>query len=248
MTLRLYTIALGVPFLLAACSGSTTSPPDPAETAAATPVAPASRLPGARAQSIAVPAGRTAVTYSGTLAADTDAEFVIGEERGTLMLVSVNAANGDPKIAVYRADTGANLPDEHPNNVAHWIERLPASIGYLIVVEKTGTSTPFTLDVEVPRHVIFDDKQRSEMSFAAPAHSVTTLIVPPSQSVTAELVSAPADAFLTLNTLDDGRKMLSAEAGKQSFTGAPGRTDDEIVVRVHQGANDGDLRLRAQRQ
>lgn len=188
------------------------------------------------------------MTFGGTLDADKDAEFVIGEERGTLMLVSVNATAGDPKVAVYRGDTGANLPDEHPNNIAHWIERLPDSIGYLIVVGKTGTATPFTLNVEVPRRAIFDEKQRSDVTFAAAAHSVTTFVLPPSQSINVELVAAPADAFLTINTLDDGKKMLAAEAGKQAFSGAPGRTDDDIVLRVNQGAKNGDLRLRLQRQ
>ena len=72
-----------------------------------------------RAMAFSVPVLLTGVTYTGTLDAARDAEFVIGEERGALMLVSVNAAAGDPKMAVYRADTGASLPDEHPNNVAH---------------------------------------------------------------------------------------------------------------------------------
>ena len=236
--------------VVAACGGGdgATSGSPGAAPAASAPAPSGTRMPGAAAKSIAIPPGMTGATFAGTLSADSDAEFVIGEEKGTLMLVSVNAEAADPKIAVYRADNGASLPDEHPDNIAHWIERLPESIGYLIVVEKTGTATPFTLNVEVPRQVIFDEAQNSETVFGATAHSVTTFIVPPSQSINAELVGAPSDALLVINTLDDGKKMLAANEAKRSYSGAPGRTDDDIVVRVHQGATGGDLKLRIKRQ
>ena len=196
----------------------------------------------------AIDALRTLVIrVQGDLAADKDAEFVIGEEKGTLLLVQVIAPSQDPKLTIHRADTGAKLPDEHPNNVAHWIERLPDSIGYLIVVHKTGTATPFVLNLEKPRALFFDDRTlTAEVKLTVPANAVVSFVVPPSASIKADLVAAPKDAYITLDGLDDGKPLLSAEANKRSFSGALGKPD-ESVLRVHQGATAGDVTLRAQR-
>jgi hypothetical protein len=247
--MRLAVIILGTSLALTGCNRADVPAPTGATPPETKPAAAGSdtRRPGASAAPVAFASDSTVTSVQGTLAADQDAEFVIGEEKGTLLLVQVIAPSQDPKFTVHRADTGANLPDEHPNNVAHWIERLPDTVGYLIVVHRTGTATPFVLNLEKPRALFFDDRTlTAEVKLAAPAHAVVSFVVPPSASVKADLVAAPNDAFITLSGLDDGKPLLSAEANKRSFSGALEKPDD-AVLRVNMGATGGDVALRVQR-
>jgi hypothetical protein len=248
--MRLAVILLGTSLSFTACSRAEDPSPagaKPAEGKPAAAATPDARRPGASAAPIAFATDSTVTSVQGTLAADSDAEFVIGEEKGTLLLLQVIAPSQDPKLTIHRADNGANLPDEHPDNVAHWIERLPDTVGYLIVVHKTGTATPFVLNLEKPRALFFDDRTRTaEVKLAAPAHAVVSFVVPPSASITADLIAAPKDAYLTIGGLDDGKTLLSAEANKRSFSGALEKPDDAIL-RVNMGATGGDVALRVQR-
>ena len=184
--MRLVVIILGASLSLSACNRAedpNTAGAKPAEAKPA-PAATDTRLPSASAAPIAFATDSTVTSVQGTLAADNDAEFVIGEEKGTLLLVEVVAPSQDPKLTIHRADTGANLPDEHPNNVAHWIERLPDTVGYLIVVHKTGTATPFVLNLEKPRALFFDDRTlTAEVKLTVPANAVVSFVAPPSASI-----------------------------------------------------------------
>ena len=247
--MRLVVIILGASLSLSACNSAEDPNTAGAKPAEAKPASAATdtRRPSASAAPIAFATDSTVTSVQGTLAADNDVEFVIGEEKGTLLLVQVVAPSQDPKLTIHRADTGANLPDEHTNNVAHWIERLPDTVGYLIVVHKTGTATPFVLNLEKPRALFFDDRTlTAEVKLTVPANAVVSFVAPPSASIQAELVAAPKDAYITLDGLDDGKALLSAEANKRSFSGALEKPD-EVVLRVHQGATAGDVTLRVQR-
>ena len=248
--MRSAVIILGTSLGLFGCSRADTPAPGAAAPPAATPAdakASDTRRPGASAAPIAFANDSTVTSVQGALAADKDAEFVIGEDKGTLLLVQVIAPSQDPKLTIHRADTGANLPDEHPNNVAHWIERLPDSVGYLIVVHKTGTATPFVLNLEKPRALFFDDRTlTAEVKLTVPANAVVSFVVPPSASIKADLVAAPKDAYITLDGLDDGKPLLNAAANKRSFS-APVEKPDDVVLRVHQGATAGEVTLRAER-
>jgi hypothetical protein len=206
-------------------------------------------MPSDAARHVELPPGATAAAFNGSLAADKDAEFVVAEDKGVHMFVQVIGQDDDPFVSVHRTDTGADLPDEHKANVAHWIAELPEAMGYLIVVHKTGKPTPFSLILEVPRELMFDDPAKpTEASISLPANGEAAYLIPPSTSITAELTGGPSDAYMTLNTMDDGKPMLKAEAKGRQFSGAPGNTKDTIVLRVHQGSQAGDLKLKVQRQ
>ena len=247
--LKLAVIILGTSVSLSACNraeDSNAAGAKPGEAKPA-PAATDTRQPSASAAPVAFASDSTVTSIQGSLAADKDAEFVLGEEKGTLLLIQVIAPSQDPKLTIHRADTGANLPDEHPNNVAHWIERLPDTVGYLVVVHKTGTATPFVLNLEKPRALFFDDRTlTADVKLTMPANAVVSFVVLPSASINAELVAAPKDVYITLDGLDDGKALLSAEANKRSFSGALEKPD-EVILRVHQGATAGDVTLRAQR-
>jgi hypothetical protein len=237
-------VAVGVLLASAACSRKETA--KPAQTQAADPAA---RKPGASAAHVSMPRDGTLAVVKGTLEAGKDAEFVVSEEKGALLIVQVVGQDRDPGFSVHRADTGAYLPDDHPKNVAHWIERVPETLGYLIVVHATDQPTGFTLSIEAPRELQVDDKTRSaEVSFTAPAHASVAYLVPPGPAIKAELRAAPKGAVLTAEALDTGERLLKAAAGARSFTGAPAESGDSIVLRVHQGDEAGDITLRVERQ
>jgi hypothetical protein len=206
-------------------------------------------MPSAAATHIGLRPNTTAATFKGMLAGDKDAEFVIGEEKGTLLFAQVIGESDDPLLTVHRADTGAALPDEHKANVAHLIARLPATLGYLIVVHKTGKPTPFTLVLEAPRQLIFDNAS-NPVAFTVwlPAHGEAAYLVPPSTWINASLVESGKGAYLTLNAMDDGQQMLKAEGNARTFTGAARNPADEVVLRVHQGTEAGELTLNVQRK
>jgi hypothetical protein len=185
----------------------------------------------------------------GALEADKDAEYVVSEEKDALLLVQVVGEGQDPALSVHRADTGVNLPDDHPRNIAHWIERVPETLGYLIVVHKTGKPTPFALGVESPRELFFDARTNAaEVKLTVPANATVAYVVPPSATIKAELTSAPKDAYLTAEGVDSGKQLLKAEAGARRFTGAAVTPGGEVVLRVHQGKEAGDVALRVERQ
>jgi hypothetical protein len=72
---------------------------------------------------------------------------------------------------------------------------------------------------------------------------VVEYLAPPSPTITAELTSAPADAYLTVHALD-GRRLLKAEANSRTFTGGAGKPAEGVVISVNQGATSGDFTLR----
>lgn len=238
--------------VLAGCGG-------PSEPAAGTPAAEgrpapppahepaANRRPGGAAKLIALPTNATSTTIDGQLDADTDVEFVLGEEQGALLLAHAVTPEADLDVSVYRGDTGDRVADQRPANPAFFVARLPETIGYLVVVHAKGTATPYSLELEGPRTLFFDAQGAAEVRVAAPAHSVTAYVVPPSESISAELTDGPADAYLTVQDFT-GQLLLKAEPGSRSFSGAPADPKDSVIVRINQGAEDGEVTLKVQRK
>ena len=190
-----------------------------------------------------IPAGATFVSYKGALGANKGAQFVVGGEQGSVFTVHALTPERDVDIAVYRADTGGRITDEQPLNPAFFMARLPATLGYLVVVRSMGDPTPYTLEIEVPFRLFFDQTRSVEVTNSAPANAVVSYLAPPSGTITAELKNAVADAYLTVHALD-GRPLLTAEANKRTFTGGAGRSDEGVVVSVNQGATEGSFTLK----
>lgn len=248
MRVSVVALSASLALTLTGCGGASAPPAQESKAAEPRAVVNETRLPSASAQAVRIPSDGTLLRLNGTLEPDRDAEFVLGEEKGVLLLAQVIApGDAEPQLSVHRADTGASLPDQHPTN-AHWIERLPDTIGYLVVVHKTGKSTPFTLTLETPRALFPAANGVAEVTIPAPANSVVAYVLPPSKSIDAALTAGASDSFLTLNMLDTGVKIVSAGDNKRAFAGSPARTDDEIMLRVYQGAQSGDLTLRVSRQ
>ena len=88
----------------------------------------------------------------------------------------------DVDIAVYRADTGGRITDEQPSNPAFFMARLPATLGYLVLLRSTGDATPYTLEIEVPFRLFFDQTRSVEVTNSAPANAVIEYLAPPSKS------------------------------------------------------------------
>ncbi len=68
--------------------------------------------PSSATKDVAIAPGATQLTYKGTLGANKDAEFIIGEEQGSVFMAHALTPKHDLDIAVYRADTGARITDE----------------------------------------------------------------------------------------------------------------------------------------
>ena len=121
--------------------------------------------------------------------------------------------------------------------------RLPATLGYLVLLRSTGDATPYTLEIEVPFRLFFDQTRSVEVTNSAPANAVIEYLAPPSKTITAELTNAAPDAYLTVHALD-GRQLLRAEENKRTFTGGPDREGEGVVVSVNQGATAGSFTLK----
>jgi hypothetical protein len=80
----------------------------------------------------------------GRMEANQDAEFVIGWEAGEMLVASVVGSQHEVVASVHRADTGAEIPDSTPDH-SFWINRLPQSIGYLVVLHGTSEPTDYNL-------------------------------------------------------------------------------------------------------
>jgi hypothetical protein len=199
--------------------------------------------PGAGAVTLDMPAGATSLSYKGSLPANKNAEFVLGGQQGSVLMAHALTPEHDLDIAVYRADTGGRITDEQPSNPAFFMARLPATLGYLVLLRSTGDATPYTLEVEVPFRLFFDKMRSVEVTSSAPANAVVEYLAPPSKTITAELTNAAPDVYLTVKTLD-GRQLLRAEENKRTFTGGPDREGEGVVVSVNQGATAASFTLK----
>jgi hypothetical protein len=231
---------------LAACGGSTT----PESTAATAPPAvsttPSARMPKASAVFAAHPSDSTFRVVQGTLAADSDAEFIVDGEKQSLLLAHVVAADGsEPAVSVHRADTGTSVEDDQANP-SLWVGRLPDTLGYVAVVHRTGKETPFTFELESPRELRWVASTKSvEVTSDLAANAVAAYTVPASGSLSVELLRAGKEAYVTIYGLQ-GEPVLSADAAKTKFDGAvPG---EGVVVRVNQGTQAGPFTLRVRQK
>jgi len=235
---------------LSACGSSTEAPAakDAKPAPPLPPSVPSTRQPTAAAQTIAIPPGATTVSVEGVLAADKDAEFVIGEEMGVVFMAHAVTPDQDLDVSVYRSDTGERIADEQPSNPAFFMARLPATLGYLVAIRSTGTPSPFTLEIEVPRRLYFDEStSATQVSGTAMANGKVEFLTPPGGTITAELAKASEDSFLTVHGLA-GQRLLKAEPGARTFTGAAPQPNEELVISVNQGASSGEYTLRVQRK
>jgi hypothetical protein len=207
------------------------------------PPSPMNLRPGSGAVTLEMPAGATFLSYKGSLAANKKAEFVLGGQQGSVLMAHALTREHDLDIAVYRADTGARITDEQPSNPAFFMARLPATVGYLVLLTSTGDATPYTMEIEVPFRLFFDQTRLVEVTNSAPANAVIEYLVPPSKTIVAELTNAAPDAYLTVDALD-GRQLLRAEENKRTFTGGPDREGEGVVVSVNQGATAGSFTLK----
>lgn len=237
-----------------ACGGGSEAPPAAQTKAAGTSPEPtyapaaAERKPGASAQHIAIPPGGTSVTIQGTLDANKDAEYVIGEEKDSIFTVHADTPERDLDVVVYRGDTGARLTDETPRNPNFFMAKLPETMGYLVVVRAIDSATPYTLEIEVPRKIVLDDKAPSvDVNASLPANGTLAYLTPPGMTVSAALTKAPADAYLTAHGLA-GKVFLKAADNRRDFTGAPVANNEGLVLRIEQGASAGDVSLKVARK
>jgi hypothetical protein len=206
------------------------------------PSVPDTRQPSAAARPVGIPPGATSLVITSTFEADKDAEFLIGEEKGVVLMAHALTPGGDLDVSVYRADTGARVADESPSNPVFFMARLPETLGYLVAIRNPGKPVPYSLELEVPRQLVLDEKTHSaEVSGLIRANGVLSYLVPPG-TITAELVKAPEGAYLTVHGLA-GAQLLKAADGARTFTGTAVRPNEAIVVTVNQGATDGDFAL-----
>ena len=250
---------LSIILIVVACTGlSACTAPEPATGNAPAvsakpappppPVPEASRKPAAFAQTVRIPPGATSLVVKGTLAANKDAEYVIGEEQGSVFMAHAMTPKEDLDVSVYRSDTGERIADEQPSNPWFFMARLPETLGYLVAVRGRGVETPYSLEIEVPRKIVFDEKTgAAEISVQLPANGVLSYLTPPGATITAELTKAPQDSYLTVHGLA-GQALLKAEQSGRTFSGAAPKPNEELVVIINQGATDGDVTLKVQRK
>lgn len=237
---------------LSACGGAPSSEA-PSKEAESRPEPPkhepsANRKPAPTAKFIAPSSNSTMVTVEGTLEAEKDAEFVIGEEEGTLLLAHALTPKAELDVSVYRGDSGDRVADQHPANPAFFVSRLPETLGYLIVVHATSEASPFRLEVESPRRLFFDEATgAADIRVAVPANATVAYIIPPGQKVAAELKEGAADAYLTVQDLD-GKLLLKAADKGRSYSGGPDSPANGMIVRLNQGTADGELGLSVKKQ
>lgn len=199
--------------------------------------------PGSGAVSLEMPPGATSMNFKGSLEANKEAQFVVGAEQGAVFMAHALTPEHDLDIAVYRADTGGRITDEQPSNPAFFMARLPATLGYLVLLRSTGDATPYTLEIEVPFRQFFDQTRSVEVTNSAPANAVIEYLAPPSKAISAELTNAMPGAYLTVRALD-GKQLLRAEENKHTFSGGPDREGEGVVISVNQGATEGSFTLK----
>jgi hypothetical protein len=201
-------------------------------------------LPGPDAQYFTLGHFTTNAMVAGELEADGSAEFVLGEEEGSLMMVHIMTPELDAAdVSVYRMDTGAAVADLAPTG-SYFEGRLPATTGYKIEVNAAGAATEYSIEVEVPR-VLDLEGQTADISSWLPPHAPLTYVIEEGAGRTLQvsLAGAPEGAYLTLHALADGTVIQGATAGVRSIESA--LSDGAYLLRIHGGDEAGEFTLNA---
>lgn len=221
------------------CAENPTAPPAAAS-------APATRSPGVAAKELAVPPGTTYIAEDGQIDAGQEVEYVIGEEKGSVFMVHALTPEADLDVEVYRADTGERIVDETPRNPNFFMARLPETVGYLVVVRGLEKPTTYRLEVEVPRRLVVDDTTSAvEVTSVLPANGVLAYLTPAGATVSAELTGGTPDSYLTAHGLA-GTVFTKASENARTASATPVEANEGIVIRVHQGAKDGEIKLKVE--
>ncbi len=190
-----------------------------------------------------MPPGATLLKFDGNLEPGKDAEFLIGGLQGSVFMTHAITPEHDLEIDVYRADSGQRITDDTPRNPSFFMARLPATLGYLVVVRSPSVATPYTLAIEMPFQLFFDATRSVAVTNSAPANAVVEYLAPSSPTITADLIEGSKDAYLTVQGLA-GHQFLKAEANSRTFTGGALRPNEGVVIRVNQGPTGGTFTLR----
>jgi len=203
-------------------------------------------MPGAHAKHIQFPKAATSAIYEGSLAAGQDAEYVIGEEKHAFLFLHAISADAHLKVSLHRADSGEEVKDGH-ESPGYWSGRVPETLGYLIVVHGADKPAAYSLDVESPREVHWEANNAAELSDEIPAHATAAYVLPAASRLTAEILSGPQDAYVTLDGLDAQPIVQAAEQKRACDVAMPGGKSSESILRIHQGASSRSVRIRIAR-
>lgn len=118
------------------------------------------RTPDESALQVTFEPGTRSTLLEGTLDAGKEAQFVVSADAGSVLMASVVGSSADVTAAVYRIDTGEEIPDAVPDQ-SFWIARVPETVGYLIVLQSRGEATGFSLTVGTPSESLLDMLQFS---------------------------------------------------------------------------------------
>ncbi len=72
------------------------------------------RKPGSSTNELVMRSGATSLTYQETLQPNSDAEFLVSGQQGSVFMTHALTPEHDLSIEVYRADTGERITDETP--------------------------------------------------------------------------------------------------------------------------------------
>lgn len=201
-------------------------------------------LPGADAPYFTLGHFTTNAMAGGELEANGTAEYVVGEEEGSLLMVHVMTPELDgATVNVYRMDTGAAVSDEAPSD-SYFEGRAPVTAAYKVEVTAGDAPTEFSVEIEVPRRLEMDGQSADIVSWLPP-HAPITYLVEGTAGKTLQLsmAGAPAGAYLTLHALDDGTAILGSSDGATTID-AP-LSADAYLLRIHGGDEAGEFTMQA---
>lgn len=200
------------------------------------------RVPRESALHLAVPSGATSLIVEATLGRGDVAEIVVAQHQGDLMLVHVMTPDEDLELAVHRMDTGEQLPDDD-DNPSFWKGHLPATLGYLVEIGGASTETPYSLEIEIPRRLHFDEATSTATvtSEARPEAPIAYLIDgAQGQTLTAEL-TLPG-AHMTVHGIDDGHALLTSSGDATIFADEL-HESQAYILRIHPNTAGGEFTL-----
>jgi hypothetical protein len=180
--------------------------------------------------------GATSAKVAGNLAAGGAQEYQLWAGEQQWMLVDLASASSNVYLEIYGRGSG-QLVARTAAGATHWQGLLPATDLYGVRVISSGTPLSFTLQVTIPRRIIFAPGAVSaSVPGTVASRSINSYVLRAlaGQTLTAKLF-APSGNWLEIVGVTDGQPLVLASARATYWTGQLPAAQDYVVRVVATG-------------
>jgi hypothetical protein len=192
-------------------------------------------LPADTLTRIAFDAGTTSDKVTGNLASQAVQSYILDAAWNQVMIASVTSPSSNVYLEIYGQQDGV-YQTRFSNNATSWKGWLPWTQSYIVkVFNSGGSSSDYTLDVEIPARIQFayGSYSGSVYGYGSAAKIISyVLYARNGQTMTATISSSSSSVYLSIDGFSGNQSLVASSAGKTTWTGTLPQTQEYIVRAV----------------